>query len=139
MPNDRLTRMAEHRTIMAIDVERFGDHHRTNPDQAAVRTAMYQAVEAALAAAEVPWDDFHWEDRGDGVFILVPPHIPKAPFIESVPYHLANTLREHNETHQDREQIRLRMVLRDTAKSWREAVTCAVVIVMGERRVVGGG
>src|SRR5262249_61326995 len=51
------------------------------------------------------------EDRGDGVFILAPPQVPKVAFVEALPPALVQALREHNSTHCAQEQIRLRMAL----------------------------
>jgi hypothetical protein len=102
---------AVHRTIVAVDVERFGDPRRTNPDQVAVRDGLYQALERAFSGAGIPWDDCQREDRGDGVLVLAPPELPKSPFAESLPGGLASALREHNAAHRAPEQIRLRMAL----------------------------
>jgi tetratricopeptide (TPR) repeat protein len=102
---------AEHRTILVVDIESFGDQHRTGPHQVAARTGLYQALEHAFAASSIPWPDCHHEDRGDGVLVLVPPHVPKALLTESLPGHLANALREHNALHSLPARIRLRMAL----------------------------
>jgi tetratricopeptide (TPR) repeat protein len=102
---------AVNRTIVAVDVEGFGDTRRNNPHRVTVRVAVYRALAAAFAAADVPWDQCHHEDRGDGVLILAPPEITRARFIESIPAAVADSLAEHNATHPTQERIRLRMVL----------------------------
>jgi hypothetical protein len=102
---------AVHRTIVVVDVERFGDRRRTNPHQVVVRDALYQALQQALAEAGVGWAVCRHEDRGDGVLILAPAEIPKAPFVDIVPRALAAALGEHNGCHPVEEQIRLRMAL----------------------------
>src|ERR1700728_2101792 len=102
---------AVHRTIVAVDVEGFGDPHRTNPNQVAVRDGLYRAMREAFRLASIPWTDRDHEDRGDGMFILVGPDVPKSLFVESLPSALIAALRSHNATHPDSERIRLRMAL----------------------------
>jgi len=102
---------AVHRTIVAVDVEGFGDRHRINPHQVAVREGLYRALQQAFRAATIPWAECHREDRGDGILILVPPQVAKSVFVESLPDQLVEGLREHNSIHPAPEQIRLRMAL----------------------------
>jgi tetratricopeptide (TPR) repeat protein len=101
---------AVHRTILAVDVEGFGDR-RTNLHQAALREGLYRALRQAFAKAGIPWRRCHHEDRGDGVFVLARPGIPKDLFAGSLPGELVTALRQHNEARPAEEQIRLRMVL----------------------------
>jgi hypothetical protein len=102
---------AVHRTIVAVDVEGFGDRHRTNRNQLAVRDGLYRAMQEAFRRAGIPWADHDHEDRGDGMFILVGPDVPKSLFVESLPSALVAALRGHNDVHPDTERIRLRMAL----------------------------
>ena len=103
--------LAVHRTIVAVDVEGFGDRHRTNRNQVAIRDGLYGAMREAFLQAGIPWNDRDHEDRGDGMFILVGSEVPKSLFVESLPSSLVSALRTHNGTHSDLEQIRLRMAL----------------------------
>src|SRR5215469_9844278 len=100
-----------HRTIVAVDVEGFGDRHRTNPIQRTIRHGLYRAMQQAFAQAGIPWADCHREDRGDGIFILVGSEVPKSLFVESLPSALVGELCAHNSAHPDLERIRLRMAL----------------------------
>jgi hypothetical protein len=104
-------RSAVHRTILVVDVEGFGDPRRANPHQVTVRDGLYRALRNAFDTANIPWEGCHREDRGDGVFILAPPEVPKIAFVEALPPALVQALREHNSTHCAQEQIRLRMAL----------------------------
>jgi hypothetical protein len=104
-------RLAVHRTIVVVDVEGFGDQRRTNRDQLAVRDGLYRAMRNAFGQAGIPWDDCGHEDRGDGVFVLVPAEVPKGLLVESLPSALVTALRTHNSTHPGPERIRLRMAL----------------------------
>ena len=104
-------RLAVHRTIVVVDVEGFGDRRRTNRHQVAVREGLYRAMREAFDRSGIPWADSRHEDRGDGMFILAPPEIPKSLFAESLPSALGAALREHNDTHPGQERVRLRMAL----------------------------
>jgi hypothetical protein len=103
--------LAVHRTIVAVDVEGFGDRDRTNRNQVVIRDGLYGAMREAFHHAGIPWNDRDHEDRGDGMFILVGSEVPKSLFAESLPSALVNALRRHNDTHPDLERIRLRMAL----------------------------
>ena len=104
-------RLAVHRTIVVVDVEGFGDQRRSNRDQVAVRDGLYRAMRDAFGRAGIPWDNCGHEDRGDGVFVLVPAGVPKGLLAESLPSALVTALRAHNGAHPGAERIRLRMAL----------------------------
>ena len=72
-------RLAVHRTIVAVDVEGFGDRRRTNPNQMAIREGLYDAMREAFGQAGIPWNDRDHEDRGDGMLVLVGPEVPQEP------------------------------------------------------------
>lgn len=102
---------AVHRTIVVVDVEGFADRRRTNQNQLAIREGLYLIMREAFRDSGISWFDQYYEDRGDGMFVLVGPEVPKSVFVELLPYALLNALRTHNGTHQDAERIRLRMAL----------------------------
>jgi class 3 adenylate cyclase len=102
---------ATHRTIVVLDVEGFGARSRTNKNQLVVREGLKRAWQQAFRRAGIAWATCRVEDRGDGVFVLAPPDIPKALFVDVVPLELATALREHNTAHPPAEQIRVRMAL----------------------------
>jgi len=104
-------RLAVHRTIVVVDVEGFADQRRSNRDQVAVRDGLYRVMREAFGWAGISWDDCGHEDRGDGVFVLVPAEVPKALLAESLLPALVTELRAHNRAHPGPERIRLRMAL----------------------------
>jgi hypothetical protein len=110
-PHPGSSRRAVHRSIVVVDVERFGDERRANWHQVAVRYGMYQAMERAFDHAGIPWSGCDHEDRGDGVFVLIPAEVPKELLAESLPRALAAELDRHNGTHIGPEQIRMRMAI----------------------------
>lgn len=102
---------AVHRTIVVVDVEAFSDERRSNHNQVAVRDGLYRAMRAAFGHAGISWADCDHEDRGDGVFILIPAEVPKGLLTEVLPSTLVRALQRHNGRHHDPERIRLRMAL----------------------------
>ena len=46
--------LAVHRTIVAVDVQRFGDRQRTNRNQVAIRDGLYRAMRDAFVRAGIP-------------------------------------------------------------------------------------
>ena len=57
---------AAHRSILIIDVERFGDPARTNAHQLAVRAGMYKVLQQSLSRARITRAQYTTEDRGTG-------------------------------------------------------------------------
>jgi class 3 adenylate cyclase len=102
---------ARHYTIVVVDVVGFGDHSRRNSNQVRIRRGLYHSMEHSFNAAGIPWGDCVREDRGDGLLILVPADIPKAPLVDELPEALADALAAHNKRHPAEEQIRLRLAL----------------------------
>ena len=96
--------------------------------QVAVRAGLYRAMREAFGRAGISWDDCGHEDRGDGVFVLVPAEVPKGLLVESLPSALVTALRAHNAAHPGPERIRLRMALHAGEVSYDEhGVTAASV------------
>jgi class 3 adenylate cyclase len=104
-------RFAVHRAIVVVDVEGFGDPRRTNRHQVRIRDGLYRATREAFERTGIPWDSCDHEDRGDGIFILVPAEMPKSLLVESLPSMLMAALEKHNDEHPDQQQVRLRMAL----------------------------
>ena len=104
-------RLAVHRTIVIVDVEGFGDYHRTNADQVAVRAVLYRSLREAFGRAGISWEGCRREDRGDGMFVLVPAEVPKGLLVEKLPLALAADLRVHNDMYAGQHRIRMRMAL----------------------------
>ncbi|OXM54886.1 ATP-binding protein [Amycolatopsis alba] len=104
-------RGSRHHLIVVADVEGFGDPRRTGPHQQAVRDGLYEVMAAAFAAAGLVWENCYREDRGDAVFVLVPPETDKAAFVETVFPALVTRLRVHNDSHPEMQRIRLRIAL----------------------------
>ncbi len=102
---------AVHRTVLVVDVERFGDERRTDPHRLAIRAGLYSALRRALKEIGFPLTACDHEDRGDGVLVLIPPKVPKSLIVETLPEALTTAIDDHNRTHLPEECFRLRMAL----------------------------
>ncbi|WP_132124648.1 hypothetical protein [Actinocrispum wychmicini] len=93
------------------DIVGFSEPYRTHRDQLVIRTGLYQALEHAFHQAGVLWNECYHEDRGDGVLVLAPPHIPKEYFATRLPRALAAEIAHHNAEHPETARIRVRLAL----------------------------
>jgi hypothetical protein len=85
---------AVHRTIVVVDITESCHPVRTNAVRLVIRKAMSDALVTAFGRHD--WQCCRWEDHGDGVLILVPPEIPKARLVTSLPDRLEAALARHN-------------------------------------------
>ncbi|MCP2250910.1 hypothetical protein [Lentzea aerocolonigenes] len=109
--DEPLTLTTAHCTIVAADIEGFGQHNRNNINQVRIRHGMYKAMRTAFDAAGIPWASCRHEDRGDGVLVLVPADVRKTLLADHLPNALVEALTRHNRIHPPRERIRLRLAL----------------------------
>ncbi|SEQ76501.1 hypothetical protein [Lentzea albida] len=109
--DERLLLNTAHCTIIAADIEGFGQHHRNNANQVRLRHGMYEAMRASFDAAGIPWSECRREDRGDGVLVLASADVRKRLFADHLPDALVEALSSHNRLHPPRERIRLRLAL----------------------------
>lgn len=100
-----------HHSILAIDVEGFGDPHRDDGAQLAVRAVLYRLVEEAIAASGVRWDNCVHKDSGDGMIVLVPPDVSKVLLLDPLVGCLSAGLAQHNRTVPLAHRFRLRLAL----------------------------
>lgn len=119
---------AVHRIILVVDVERFGSPTRADPDRLVVREGLYRALPRALRSCGVSWSRCHVEDRGDGILLLAPPQLPKAPFVTSLPGELAKAVRQENARHSEPGHMRLRVALHAGEVSYDEHGVSAACI-----------
>jgi tetratricopeptide (TPR) repeat protein len=68
-------------------------------------------LQEALEGAGVPWSLCDYEDRGDGVLVVIPPAVAKSVLVESLPQQFRSRLVAYNQSHGAGERIRLRMAL----------------------------
>ncbi len=96
----------ENCTVIRTDVVAFAGTERNDSDRAIIRAATLTMTRSALGAA---WDLCHWEDRGDGLLLIVPPGIPTAQAMQSLLTALPRELAKHNQMYRDPVQVQLRI------------------------------
>ncbi|MFV2112675.1 hypothetical protein ACFHW0_10100 [Micromonospora sp. LOL_025] len=96
-------------TILAVDVASFSK--RRNVQQQVVREHLYRCVREALREAGVDWERCYHEDRGDGLFLLVPPQVSKLPLLARLPVLLGERVAEHNRGADIDERFHLRLAV----------------------------
>ncbi|XVQ10539.1 substrate-binding domain-containing protein [Spirillospora sp. CA-255316] len=106
----------QHRAIFWVDIAGSSALSRTDLDRHNARAGMYRALRRAFRRARLPWSTWnnrfgrHREDRGDGVFCLVPPSVPKSRLVAALPA-LESALEAHNRDAPEGASIRLRVAL----------------------------
>jgi hypothetical protein len=103
-----------------------------------VRDGLYRAMQDAFGRAGIPWDNCDHEDRGDGVFVLVPAEVPKVLLAESLPPALVTALCAHNDRHPEPERIRLRMALHAGEVHYDQHGVTAVAVNLAFRLLDAG-
>lgn len=104
-----------HRSILAIDIEGSTAATRTNPVRYELRSGVYRMLANAMSHAGI---DGHrcdpFEDRGDGVLVLIHPvdELPKTLLLSRLIPALAQQLAEHNAAVPPTERSRLGLRLR---------------------------
>lgn len=99
----------EHRSFMIIDVE--DSSSRTDPGLVSLRADLYQVTRDAFAQTLLSSAQWHSEDRGDGILILIDSTVPKidiaGPFLD----HLVAGIARYNKNKDLQEWMRVRVAL----------------------------
>jgi class 3 adenylate cyclase len=96
-------------TIVITDVVGFGADSRTEFDRLAIRRATARMLGAAVV---LPFKDMCvWEDRGDGLLIVVYPEVPTTAVLDRLLMVLPDELRQHNEGCPPGTRIQLRAAI----------------------------
>ena len=86
----------ENCTVLLTDVAGFGAPYRTDLHRQIIRREHLQIVQRTLGAI---WDACTWQDRGDGLLIVAPPHMTTAKIMNCINRELPDRLRVHNATY----------------------------------------
>jgi hypothetical protein len=97
------------RTILLMDIE--GSGGRTDVEQAVIRRMLYGVLRETLSAASVEATEYRSEDRGDGVFVLIDPGVPKPALIRALLTTTPMRLRSNNRLAAPGSRVRLRLVV----------------------------
>ncbi|MFD4755983.1 MULTISPECIES: hypothetical protein [unclassified Streptomyces] len=103
--------MAEpsNRTIVLMDVEDSG--RRLDIAQPVMRRMVYAVLHETLEAAGVEPTEYRSEDRGDGVFVLVHPSVPKPALLRALLTTAPERLFTTNRLAAESVRVRLRVVV----------------------------
>ncbi|HXP56853.1 MAG TPA: cyclic nucleotide-binding domain-containing protein, partial [Streptosporangiaceae bacterium] len=95
-------------TTIFSDVVAFGSPARREEHRKIIRREVLEMTRASLQAV---WDQCHWEDRGDGLLVVVPPGIPTVQILEYLLIALPIALKRHNRIYAEAARIQLRVAL----------------------------
>jgi hypothetical protein len=98
----------ENCTVILTDVVGFGAPDRSDQDRQLVRLEGLKMMQASLGPL---WEACYWEDRGDGLLVIMPPHVPTGKIIECINRELPDRLRLHNRTYSTHARIHLRIAV----------------------------
>jgi hypothetical protein len=96
----------ENCTVLLTDVAGFGALHRTDYDRRIIRREGLKMMEESLGPL---WEACISQDRGDGLLIVAPAHIPTVRIIERMNRELPDKLRLHNRTYGESARFNLRI------------------------------
>lgn len=96
----------ENCTVLLTDVLGFGALNRNDQDRLIIRYSSREMIRSCLGRL---WGECITEDRGDGLLIVAPPHIPTATLMAPLHRDLADKLRRHNRLYSESVNIRLRV------------------------------
>jgi class 3 adenylate cyclase len=93
------------------DIASFSDRRRNDDDRLFIREVLFTCVRRAAVDSGIPWERCHWEDRGDGLLLIVPAGIATTTVLESLPARVAFALHRHNRRSNAVGRIQLRLAL----------------------------
>jgi CRP-like cAMP-binding protein len=97
-------------TIVLIDVANFGARTRSDRDRRRIRTALYQ-ISQPLFDHPDRQHHYHREDRGDGILLVIPPHVPTSSIVDRILDNLVTLLHRYNSTATLATRIQIRVAL----------------------------
>lgn len=100
-----------HRDLLAVDIAGFGDRARDNMIQLHMRDALYRILRQAFDDAGIGWHSCSHEDQGDGVLVVVSPHVPTSALIDPLADLIRAGVRCHNRLSSPAAAIQLRMAI----------------------------
>ncbi len=93
-----------HRAIVVVDIADSTDPLRRNRDRVIIRQAMYKSLTGAFRWRD--WMKCYYEDRGDGVLLVIHPRVPKGWLVTVLPEKLEEALASHNAIVAQQEPVR---------------------------------
>jgi len=95
-------------TIVSTDMVGFSQDIRNDDNR---RTIRHANLSMTMKAIDSIWDSCYFEDRGDGILLVVRPDIPTGKVLECLLTSLPAALKQHNDTYAEALQIQLRVAV----------------------------
>jgi hypothetical protein len=102
---------SQHCVLFAVDIVRFTDASRDDEVQLALREALYRLLIESFEGSGIPWRSCVHEDRGDGVVVVIPAHMPTITVVHPLVDQILVRLRRHNRLSSPVAQVRLRLAV----------------------------
>jgi tetratricopeptide (TPR) repeat protein len=109
--SDRNSAHPEYRTILAVDIERYGRLDRTDLVRVALRRRLADWSAVLLARAGAAHDQWVRQDTGDGWIVSVDPHLPRDLLLTTAVAGLRRRLVAFNRGKAEAERLRVRLVM----------------------------
>jgi uncharacterized membrane protein YtjA (UPF0391 family) len=94
--------------VFAVDIVGFTRPERDDDIRLYLHQQLYEYLRVAFDDAGVPWAECFYEDRGDGVLVVIPPEISVKGLIDPLPEKLRGLIRRHNRVSSSAAQMQLR-------------------------------
>jgi len=94
--------------MLAVDIAGFTRQDRDDDIRGYLHEELYGLLRKAFDDSGIPWAECHWEDRGDGALVVVPPAISPKGIIGPLPERLRALVRRHNHVSRPSAAIQLR-------------------------------
>jgi hypothetical protein len=98
----------ENCTVILTDVVGFGSRHRNDRDRRIIRRESWEMMRRSMGSL---WNSCFSEDRGDGLLVVAPPHVPTMKIMEFVNRELPGRLQLHNRTYAESVNMKLRIAI----------------------------
>jgi hypothetical protein len=100
----------------------FTRRDRDDEVQLIIRAALYRLLAASFQMCGIGWDNCHHEDRGDGVLVIIPLHMPTVVVVDQLLPRLRSGVLRHNRLSSEIVQVRLRSSMHPPSGTrWRRA------------------
>lgn len=102
---------SQHCVLFAVDIAHSTADGRDDEVQLAIREALYRLLTESFRASGIPWASCIHEDRGDGVVVVIPAHMPTITVVDPLIEQIRVRLRRHNRLSSHVAQVRLRLAV----------------------------
>jgi class 3 adenylate cyclase len=97
--------------MLAVDIAESTRQDRDDEIQLHLRKRLYEILSEALSGCGMSWDQCQYEDRGDGVLVVIPPDMAAQPIVDSFPDRLRSLVRRHNRFSCESVRMQLRVAV----------------------------